>query len=88
MTDLGEKLDRVIEAIHRIDVTLARQEENLREHMRRTEIAEKNIENLRTDLKPVQQHVTRVEGVAKALTVCGVIVGIVTGVIKVLEITQ
>lgn len=88
MSEIGEKLDRVIEAIHRIDVTLARQEENLREHMRRTEIAEKSIETLRAEVKPVQQHVLRVEGIIKALTVSGVVVGIVTGLIKVMEIAR
>ena len=40
---------------------------SLREHMRRTELAETGIENLVRELRPVQQHVLTVRGVSKLI---------------------
>lgn len=61
------QLDKLDDKLDSVDKTIIKQEENLREHMRRTEIAEKRIENLSEDLEPIQNHVNQVRGGFKIL---------------------
>lgn len=74
---LDSKIDSTNDRLNSMDKTLVKQEENLKEHMRRTAILEEG-------LKPVQKHVTRVEGALKLLGVISVLVGIAAGVAKLL----
>ena len=75
--DLSAKLDRIVDDLTEIKITSAKQEVNLAEHMRRTELAETNLDQIRQDLKPVQKHVTMVHGVLKFLGVVSMVLGIV-----------
>lgn len=74
------KIDKVVDTLGKINSTLAAQHESLKEHMRRTGVAEDNIALIRSDLKPIQVHVNMVSGVLKAIGVIGTIVGIWIGV--------
>ena len=65
--------------------TLAAQEVNLREHMRRTELAEKSIESLAGSLLPVQKHVDTVEIVLKGFGVIAAVSGFVLLVIQIIS---
>lgn len=56
----------------------------LSEHIRRTELAEENIELLRAELKPVALHVAVVGALGKVVGLLGVLVGIAVGVWKLL----
>lgn len=57
----------------KIEKCLVKQEENLKEHMRRTEAAEKAVDRIVQTLKPVQTHVAHVEGVLKFIGLLSVI---------------
>jgi hypothetical protein len=46
-----------------IDKTLVRQEENLKQHMYRTELAEKRLELIEEDIQPIKDHVNSVKTV-------------------------
>lgn len=48
-----------------VDRTLIKQEENLKQHMYRTELAEKRLELIESELKPVKNHVTSITAIAK-----------------------
>ena len=63
----AEASEKILDAISRIDVTLARQEVVLEDHTRRSLAAEENIKILRADLEPVEKHVTMVNGVLKVV---------------------
>lgn len=65
-----DKLDKLDDRLNNIDKTLVKQEENLAEHMRRTDLLEKKFE-------PVEDHVKHVTGIGKAIAFIGVIAGIV-----------
>ena len=54
------------------EVTL-KQEENLKEHMRRTDLLEKKLE-------PVERHVYMVNGGVKLIALLGAIVGLLAGI--------
>lgn len=53
-----DKLDKIEDKLGDIDVTMVKQEENLREHMRRTDILEGEV-------KPIKKHVDQVKAVFK-----------------------
>lgn len=90
-----EKLDNLnkkMEEHHResdrrldeIDKTLVRQEENLKEHMKRSEHLENIVENIQDkDLKPLARHVAMVNGASTFLVILGIVVGIISGILKI-----
>jgi len=82
---LIEKIEKVVESIHSIDKTLAAQEVQLTEHIRRTQAAEDNIELLRKELKPVQEHVARMDGALRFLGILSLVAGVAAAIHKVLN---
>jgi hypothetical protein len=68
LNKLEEKIDRMIDhqSVIRAD---------LQEHMRRTEIAETNIEKIADAIRPIQSHVAFVSGLGKLLTIIGTLAG-------------
>jgi hypothetical protein len=82
LTELKAAVLKIADDLGDLKVTAAKQEVNLAEHMRRTELAEKSIELLRSDVKPIQKHVAMLEGVLKALGILSVILGLIAGAIQ------
>jgi hypothetical protein len=66
---MDDRLDRIAADLGEIKVVIAKQEANLAEHMRRTALAEENIELLRGDVKPIQLHVAQVSFLMKIIGV-------------------
>lgn len=69
------KLDKIDDKLNSIDKTLVKQEENLAEHMRRTELLEEA-------LKPVEEHVAHMRGIGKAIVYMGILVSIAAAILK------
>lgn len=72
---LENKLDKLSEKLSSIDKTLVAQHESLKEHIRRTELLEK-------DMEPIKKHVIMIQGGVKFLAILGTGVGIIGGIIK------
>lgn len=70
--DMLKDLDKRVDSI---DITLARQEVSLAEHIRRTNILEEKLE-------PVEKHVTMLNGVMKFLGISALIAGIYSSIKK------
>lgn len=66
---LLEKVDTIDRRIDNVDVTLAKQHEQLAEHIRRTKLAEENI-------KHINRHVNMMEGGLKAFGAISAVLGI------------
>jgi len=66
-------------------VILAKMEESLKLHIYRTDLAEENIEMLRSNIKPIQKHVTIVNGFLKILGGFSIAVGTIVGIIKIIS---
>jgi uncharacterized protein YPO0396 len=90
MEDILKKLDKIDEKLGSIDRTLIKQEENLKLHMYRTELAEANLTLLRRHvdnettkiterIEPIQVHVVQVQGIAKLLSILATAVAILAG---------
>lgn len=52
LIDISEKVDIVCEKVHSLDITVAKQEVNLQDHMRRTEINEERLELFENKIAP------------------------------------
>lgn len=88
-TKIDNKIDKLGERLDSMEKVQIKQEANLGEHMRRTELAEENISILRSDLKidlrPLQKHVSYMEGALKGLGIISMVIGIIIGLAKLLE---
>jgi hypothetical protein len=82
---LEEKVDKILEKVSTIETTLAVQGSVLEEHQRRSLANEENVSLLREDFKPIQRHVTLVEGGFKLLGIVSTIAGIATAIAKFLH---
>ena len=73
LTRVINQLDKLDDKLDSVDKTLVKQEENLREHMRRTELLERQHENLQSELyskiDPIKYHVHQVKGIAKFISI-------------------
>lgn len=67
MTD--STLEQIRDELSEIKQILARQEESLKLHIYRTELAEENIGMLRDEIRPIKRHVDVVNTVSKILVV-------------------
>jgi archaellum component FlaC len=74
---IEDKIDKVVEHIGSIDSTLAAQHVSLKEHMRRTELLEQEIE-------PIKAHVDMVSGAVKLILFTAAICGGIEGIISLL----
>lgn len=75
-----ERLTSIDERLNKIEETAARHDENLKEHMKRSDLLEQNIKILETELenelKPVQTHIVYVSGFFKLVVFISILVGI------------
>ena len=74
---MDQKLDKILEVQTAMLIVMERHENTLKEHVRRTELLEK-------DVAPLKAHVTVVAGLAKVVVFSGVLVSIAAGVYKLL----
>lgn len=78
MDDLKNDIKEIQKSINSIDITLAKQNASLEEHIRRTEILESKI-------TPVEVHVHMVNGVLKFIGVLALIAGFAASIVKIFE---
>jgi hypothetical protein len=84
---LEDKIDRLDDELVKINVTLAAQHVQLAEHIRRTGLLEEAFDHImEEEIKPVHQHVNRVEGGLKLLGVLSLLFGLVAGAKSVLNV--
>ncbi len=74
------KLDTISSKLEVLNVIVAKQEVHLAEHIRRTAIAEQNIEAINKKLDPIEAHIDNVEGASKLTVLVGIIVGIIAAI--------
>lgn len=77
------KIDSLDSRLDSVDKTLVKQEANLGEHMRRTALAEKSIDVVQQDLKPIKRHVAVMEGLLKGFGLFATLVSVLAGAVKI-----
>lgn len=70
MKEITDVLSKIEDRLDSIDKTLVKQETNLEEHMRRTEIMEDKI-------NPIEAHVHQMRGAGKLLGLLALVAGII-----------
>lgn len=81
------KQDEITKEVGAVNVTLIRQEGQLAEHIRRTQLAEENLSLLRSEFKPVEFHVQKQRYLWSLVgKVCATIVAAVTMAVGLIEI--
>lgn len=68
---LHSKVDKIDDRLNSTNTTLAVQAVTLKEHVRRTYLAEKRLDKIDEDLKPVNAHISRIQGLFKLLALIG-----------------
>lgn len=86
VTRIEGKLDKVDERLSSIDVTLVKQNAELEHHIYRTDLAEKRLDILQSQIEPLSTFKNRLDGAFRVIGMVGTGVGIVIGLIKSLEI--
>ena len=81
---VNQKLELILCRLQTIEVSTARIEENLHEHMRRTESTEEATNELKNALLPVRAHIAQIHGAAKLLGGLAILAGIATAVWRVM----
>jgi len=66
--ELKEKVSNIETSINNIDKTLAINTESLKEHMRRSELNEEALELMRREMKPIEDHVIKVNFITKIIS--------------------
>ena len=79
---IDTKIDKIEDHLGKIDVTLAKQHEQLALHIYRTSLAETNINMLREEIKPVKRHVALVDAGLKILGALSAVAGFALGVYR------
>ena len=66
---IESKVDKLDEKLDSVDKTLVKQEMNLQQHMRRTEIQEESLEVLKkymhNEVEPIKDHIKKVSAITK-----------------------
>lgn len=75
---IEDKVDKIIDKIGSIDVTLAAQHVSLTDHIRRTELLEKEIE-------PIKKHVSMVHGAMKLIGLGTVLASVVEAILSIMS---
>ena len=75
-----DKLDKISEDVAEIKVMDAIQNEQLKEHMRRTDILEQQIDKIDGRVKPIETHVHHLAGILKLVTWASILVSILLSI--------
>lgn len=62
-----DRQDKLVNSVHEINVTLAKQHISLEEHIKRSKAAEDAIELIRNEIKPIERHVELVKFAIKVV---------------------
>lgn len=81
-----DKLDKIEDRLDGIDITLAKQEINLAEHMRRSDSIESYVQHLEDKFVPVEKHVIMVNGIVKFIGIISIIGTIVLTLLQIFRI--
>lgn len=80
---MSSKIDGLDNRLDSVDKTLVKQEANLGEHMRRTQLAEDAIFGIRQDIEPLKKHKAFIEGALKGIGLVATAVSVIAGLIKI-----
>jgi cell division FtsZ-interacting protein ZapD len=85
LTEVRGEISKQRDVTTHILTVLERQQATLDEHVRRTDIAERQLDAFRTELTPLKAHAAAWALVGKAISGLALVVGLIVGLLKILE---
>ena len=82
---LDTKMDKLDDRLDSSEKIAVKQEANLDEHMRRSDLLEKRQDKLRGDISPLLKIHTVIWGAGKAVVGLGVLISVLVGIMKLLK---
>lgn len=79
---IERKFDGVEVRLDSVDKTLVKQEENLKEHMKRSDLLEQSQGDLEKAIKPILNIYTVAWGITKIVGAIGIIISILLSILK------
>lgn len=70
---IDTKIDEIKEKLNDHEVILTKQQNNIEEHMRRTDIAEERLENFEKEVKPILEGISGLKTLAKIISFVSVL---------------
>ena len=80
------KVDDVKDHCNSIDKTLIKNTADIEIHIKRTDIAEQNLEKIRVEIKPINRHVIMMEGALKFVGVLALVAGLALTTLKIFSV--
>lgn len=80
--DLQTRLEKIYDAVSRIDVTLARQAVTLEDHTRRSLANEEALDLIRAEMAPLKAHVALWGALGKIISVAGTLLAALVTLLK------
>lgn len=71
---IDTKIDEIKEKLNDHEVILIKQQANIEEHIRRTDVAEERLENFEREVKPILEGISGLKTVAKIVSFVSVLV--------------
>lgn len=71
---IDTKIDEIKEKLNDHEIILNKQQNNIEEHMRRTDIAEERLENFEKEVKPILEGISGLKTLAKVISFVSVLV--------------
>lgn len=76
MDEIRTTLREIQRDVAEVKLSQVRMEADVAYHIRRTTLAEESIEHLRTDVKPISQHVIMMEGALRLVKIVSLVLGL------------
>lgn len=70
---IDTKIDEIKEKLNDHEIILNKQQNNIEEHMRRTDIAEERLENFEKEVKPILEGISGLKTLAKIISFVSVL---------------
>lgn len=70
---IDTKIDEIKEKLNDHEIILNKQQNNIEEHMRRTDIAEERLENFEKEVKPILEGISGLKTLAKVISFVSVL---------------
>ncbi len=71
---IDAKIDEIKEKLNDHEIILIKQQANIEEHIRRTDVAEERLENFEKEVKPILEGISGLKTVAKIVSFVSVLV--------------
>lgn len=83
--ELMESQEEIKNGINKVNITLVRHEETLKQHIYRTELAERRLDCIEDQIEPIKGKMSQIDGILKLIGGIAIILSIVAAFFQILR---